>query len=98
MVESPERVTSEAFSELVEERNQLARDLELLATEMVYHGNSVAHWEQKARAYKAIVGRLCDALSAAGYPPYPGRPPEPGRSLEEAVAALVAERDHLRSL
>lgn len=34
----------------------LEEDYHLLASQMVYNGNSVQHWEKKARAYKECAG------------------------------------------
>lgn len=42
---------------LIEEVERLENELHLLASEMVYQGNSVQHWAQKARAYKDAVGK-----------------------------------------
>ena len=43
------------------------RSYNLLATEMIYQGNSVQHWHAKAEAYKGIVSAVCEAFRKLGY-------------------------------
>ena len=57
---------------LREENDDLNQRYHLLAAEMVYEGNSVQHWKQKALAYKKCagfvyeVGQLLEALQQSG--------------------------------
>jgi hypothetical protein len=57
----------QTHAELRAENEDLRLQLRLMATEYVYHGNSVQHWYSKATAYSANVGRVCDILRRAGY-------------------------------
>jgi hypothetical protein len=56
----------DVIRQAIEERDAAIRNTELLATEMVYHGNSVQWWHSKATAYKSALGEAWDALRAAG--------------------------------
>jgi len=60
------QIEAPAYDELVEENIRLRSDIKLLASEMVYNGNSVSHWYAKATAYKAAVGRMCDVATKHG--------------------------------
>jgi hypothetical protein len=46
--------------QLQEENEDLNNRYHFLATEMVYEGNSVQHWRQKALAYKECAGFVSD--------------------------------------
>jgi hypothetical protein len=58
----------DAIRQAIEERDAAKRDLELLASEMVYKGNSISWIHSKAENYKAALGRAWDALIEAGIP------------------------------
>jgi len=60
------QIEAPADDELVKENTRLKYDMKLLASEMVYNGNSVSHWYAKAKAYKAAVGRMCDVATKHG--------------------------------
>jgi hypothetical protein len=59
----------DAIRQAIEERDAAKRDLELLANEMVYKGNSISWIHSKAENYKAALGRAWDALIEAGIHP-----------------------------
>jgi len=54
------------IGDLIEEFTRIEENYHLLATEMVYEGNSVQWWRSKALAYKAALSKAWDALHAAG--------------------------------
>jgi hypothetical protein len=55
--------------EVIEELDHVKQQYHFLASEMVYEGNSVQHWCQKARAYKEALGEAWKALAEAGVHP-----------------------------
>jgi len=67
--DAAERLSAELEQQLVEVRKEnedLHNRYHLLATEMVYEGNSVQYWRDKALAYKryaGIVSRLREMLA-----------------------------------
>ena len=83
---------------LMEERDQANEALARLANEMEFHGNSVQHWYDKAKAYGNIVFVCTPALAKAGYV-YKPSPQGPKRFIADSVDALVKQRDqHLNDL
>jgi hypothetical protein len=77
---------------LMEERDQANEALARLANQMEFHGNSVQHWYDKAKAYGNIVFACTPALEKAGYK-YTPSPQGPKRFIANSVEALVNERD-----
>ena len=57
----------------------------VLASELVYNGNSVQHWCSKAKAYGDAIMQCWDVLKEAG------RPPDGKTQLHEAIAAAIRE-------
>ncbi len=58
----------------------------LLATELVYEGNSVQHWQQKARAYQAAIDAAWDSMRKAGHHP------DGKTTLASAIDAALKEQ------
>jgi len=56
----------DAIRQAIEERDEAIQDYHRLASELVYHGNSVSSWYSKATAYKNALGKAWDALNEAG--------------------------------
>lgn len=54
------------IKQALEERDDALQKVELMASEMVYRGNSVQHWHAKATAYSDVIMRLWDVLKEAG--------------------------------
>ena len=59
----------DAISQAIEERNDALERLHMMASEMVYQGNSVQHWYNKAKAYQSALQKAWDALQANGIHP-----------------------------
>jgi hypothetical protein len=62
----PERMDLDAIKQAIEERDEAVQQYHDLAQSMVYHGNSVAHWYGKAKAYRDAIGKVWNELQAAG--------------------------------
>jgi hypothetical protein len=60
------RFDLDAIGQAIEERDQAIRDTELLAQQMVFHGNSVSWWYSKAIAYRDAIDEAWKALKAKG--------------------------------
>lgn len=82
----PENLKSglDVVRQAIEERDDFERRYYDLASNMVYEGNSVAHWRNKAVAYKDVIGKVWDELQAAGIAC------DGTRSCVEAVRDLAA--------
>ena len=57
------------IEELIDQRQYAEQQYQLLATEMVYEGNSVQHWHNKAEAYGNALSNAWAALRDAGIKP-----------------------------
>ena len=55
-----------ALTQQQEDYEELQRQYHFLASEMVYEGNSVQHWRQKALAYKECAGVIYELKSLLG--------------------------------
>jgi hypothetical protein len=62
----PPTLKEQELAALIEERDDAVRQYHYLAQSMVYHGNSVAHWHCKAKAYGDAIGKVWNELQAAG--------------------------------
>jgi hypothetical protein len=62
----PEKMDLDAIKQAIEERDEAVQQYHDLAQSMVYHGNSVAHWYGKAKAYRDAIGKVWNELLAAG--------------------------------
>ena len=60
------RIDLDAIKQAIEERDEAALQYYHLAQNMVYHGNSVSHWHDKAKAYRDAIGKVWNELLAAG--------------------------------
>jgi len=60
-------LTLEAYERMRERAQWAENAYRLLATEMIFEGNSVQHWHAKAEAYKGIVFAVCNAFRDLGY-------------------------------
>lgn len=73
----------EHLEEVLDERDDVVARYHLLASEMVYEGNSVQHWCHKARAYKECAGAISKLKEITGT--------DSPDAVVEAVNALAAK-------
>lgn len=78
-----------ALEGIVDRMRTAEENYELLASEMVYEGNSVSWWCSKAKRYKASLGDAWDALREAGV--HPGDGKDVAAGIRE-LAAKVREQ------
>lgn len=86
-VERSEEMLEERLHEAEHERDRLEQSYHLLASEMVYEGNSVQHWQQKAKAYKSCAGAVYELKQLTGS--------EAPDEVVETVQALAAQLERI---
>jgi hypothetical protein len=64
-----ERTDLDLINQAIEKRDEIEQRYHDLAQNMVYEGNSVAHWCNKARAYKSAISEVWEELKKAGITP-----------------------------
>ena len=60
------KTTEELISELIEQKEYAVMQLDELANNMIYNGNSVGYIYSKAENYKNCIGRCWDAVKEYG--------------------------------
>jgi hypothetical protein len=88
----PKKHDLSVIKQALEERDDALQQVELMATETVYRGNSVQHWHAKATAYGNVIMRIWDVLRDAGVK----QEGDVVSTVRAALANRTADRENAR--